>query len=212
MLGPPAIPHHSVPDCSTLGEAEFLREFKAGNEAALQTLLRRHWVALHQYVFGFVSCQDQAEDIVQEAFVRLWTHRESWQQEDASLRPILYQMTRNLALNERRRRSNFRKWVRKSRRSERDPRPTPLVEMQRSELKEAVRKAVDALPERRREVFVLVRTHRLTYRQAGRVMGIAPQSVANHLTRAMEDLRVALEPHLENAEPEEIPFPWRGAG
>ena len=85
--------------------------------------------------------------------------------------------------------------------------------MRQSELQGLVQKAVDALPDRRREVFVLVRTHQMTYREAGQVLGIAPQTVANQMTKAMQDLRTFLAPYLETWAAEELPFPRnRGTG
>jgi RNA polymerase sigma-70 factor (family 1) len=197
----------------TCGEDErsLVRELKAGDDAALGALIERHWVDLIQYAVRFVETQDQAEDIVQEAFVRLWSERTTWRR-NQTLRPVLFRIARNLALNEKRRRGNFRRWMRSFRWSERDPRPSPHRQMRQAELVEIVREAVDALPERRREIFLLVRSHQMTYREAGEVLGIAPQTVANQMTKAVEDLREALGPHLEAYGPEEISFPRRGAG
>lgn len=188
-----------------------MREVKAGSEGALQTLLQRHWTGLVRYALQFLDRQDQAEDIVQEAFVRLWSRRSKWEQEE-TFRPVLYRITRNLALNEKRRRRNFRRWVGKLGRSERDPRPTPDRQMQRADLQAAVQEAVDGLTPRRREIFLLIRMHQMTHREAGKVLGISPQTVSNQMSQAMQALREALEPYLEKADPEEIPFPRRGAG
>lgn len=192
-------------------DEDLVREVKAGSEVALRVLLERHWEDLVRYALTFVDGQDQAEDIVQEAFVKLWSRRDTWRQEE-TLTPVLYRVTRNLALNETRRRANFRRWAKKLRRSEEDPRLPPHRRMQQEDLAAAVRRAVADLPERRREIFQLVRMHRMTYREAGKVLGISPQSVANQMSRAMVDLREALEPYLLKADSEEIPFPRKGAG
>jgi len=49
--------------------------------------------------------------------------------------------------------------------------------------------------------------HQLTYREVGEALGIAPQTVANQISRAVTDLRTALAPHLEQVAPEHMPFP-----
>ncbi len=186
-------------------EASLARELKAGNEAALRALMERHWVELVQYALRFAHTQDQAEDLVQEAFVRLWSKRGTWRQTE-TLRPVLFRLTRNLALNEKRRRTTLRRWLDKLRWSEEDPRPSLHRQMNQNDLEAIVQGAVDALPERRREIYVLVRVYQMTYREASEALGIAPQTVANQMTKAMEDLRKALAPYLDAYGPEGISF------
>jgi RNA polymerase sigma-70 factor (ECF subfamily) len=55
--------------------------------------------------------------------------------------------------------------------------------------------AVTRLPERRREVFRLVREEGLSYQEIAEIMGLSTQTVANHMSLAMADLRAALKPH-----------------
>jgi RNA polymerase sigma factor (sigma-70 family) len=55
--------------------------------------------------------------------------------------------------------------------------------------------AVDSLPLRRRQVFTLVRHYGLSYRETAAVLDLSPQTVANHLSLALADLRESLAPH-----------------
>ncbi len=55
--------------------------------------------------------------------------------------------------------------------------------------------AVNSLPARRREVLVLVRMFGLSRKDVAEVMDLAPQTVANHLKLAMDDLRGILAPY-----------------
>lgn len=206
-----AVDRTDLPPTSRWDDARLVQELKAGNDAALAALIDRYWVPLVQYAGRFLITQDQAEDIVQEAFVRLWSRRSTWRQ-TRTFRPILYQITRNLALNEKRRRKKFFRWAKGLRGSDRDPYPAPDRLMRQAELKRVVEEAVEALPDRRREIFLLVRTHQMTYREVAQVLGIAPQTVANQMSSALQDLRGSLGPHFESWEPEEIPFPRSGAG
>lgn len=203
---------HSLPTDSRWDEPALAGAVKAGNERALEVLLQRHWTGLVRYALQFVDGQDEAEDIVQQAFVRLWDRRGHWRQEE-TLRPVLYQIARNLALNEQRRRKNFRRWARKFRGAGtgHGHHPRPHRKMLQEDLRGAIEKALDALPARRREIFTLVRVHQMSYGEAARVLQIAPQTVANQMSRAMVELREALEPFLDQTEPEEIPFPRIGA-
>lgn len=194
-------------------ERELVRRLGQGDGSALKRLLRLHWEGIVRYTLHIVDGRDQAEDVAQEAFIRLWTYRDRWHRTD-TLRPVLYRIARNLALNESRRRGTFQRWVRRTRpgRSPADLSPTPFQDAVSADLDALMRQAVDALPERRREIFVLVRFHRMTHREAGEVLGISAQTVANQMTRALADLHDVLDPHLEGDSSEQIDFPVARAG
>ena len=66
-----------------------------------------------------------------------------------------------------------------------------------SELERAAAAAVASLPERRGEVFRLAREQALSYAEIADVMGLSVQTVANHMSLALSDLRAALRPHLD---------------
>lgn len=194
-------------------ERELVRRLGEGDGSALKRLLRLHWEGIVRYTLHIVEGRDQAEDVAQEAFVRLWTHRDRWRRTD-TVRPVLYRIARNLALNEARRSGTFQRWVRRIRsgRSPADPSPTPIQDAVSADLDALMRQAVETLPERRREIFVLVRFHRMTHHEAGEVLGISAQTVANQMTRALADLHAVLDPHLEGDSSQHIDFPASRVG
>lgn len=162
---------------------------RAGDASALERLLRERWAALVAYAEAILHEREPAEDVAQEVFVRLWERREEWVAE-GSLTALLYTMTRNLALDGRRR---IRRQV-----PLRDETPElrvqagPAEQTEGAELAAAVHAALQALPPRRREVFVLARFHGLSHRHIAEVLALSPQTVANHLSLALADLRVVL--------------------
>ena len=84
---------------------ECLDRLRRGSAEALDELLRGYWRSLTLYAENLLDGRsDLAEDLVQEAFVRLWEKRDSWREGSAPA-PILYTLVRNLALNERRNRA-----------------------------------------------------------------------------------------------------------
>ncbi len=62
---------------------------------------------------------------------------------------------------------------------------------------DALQRALNALPERRREAFMLVHIQNLTVRQAAEVMGNAPQTLANQVSAALAELRRVMKPYVE---------------
>jgi RNA polymerase sigma-70 factor, ECF subfamily len=179
-------------------ESELIHGLKNGDEACLGPLMERYWEALTDYSQRFVRDPDRAADIVQSAFVRLWRHRREWTNTE-TLRPLLYRMVRNASLNARRDRNTFRDWLRRFPPPEKDPAPSPLQEAEGEALQDAVLEALETLPERRREIFVLVRFHHLSYREAAEALDVSSQTVANQVSLAMRDLRSALDAHLPPA-------------
>lgn len=167
-----------------------MRRLAMGDTAAFDEILQEHWLPIVAYATSFVRTREAGEDIAQETMLRLWRARKDWKP-TATLRTYLYRITRNLALHEldrRRVRSRSRElvalgWARPA---------TPLEELQQKELRLAVEAAVDALPPRRREVFILARVHGLSYKEVGEILNIAPQTVANQMSAALSQLRNTL--------------------
>jgi len=170
---------------------EILPRIRSGDQAALATLLDRYWKPVVRYVAGFVGGVDAAEDAAQEAFVRLWERRGSLKA-SGSVRGLLFRMARNAALDEVRRRMAR---DRADSHAPEVPASNPGENLENAELSSIIAAAVNALPERRRDVFLLVRHHGLSHKEVAQVLELAPQTVANHLTMALADLRTALAPH-----------------
>jgi RNA polymerase sigma-70 factor (ECF subfamily) len=148
-------------------------------------LLQLYWGPLVRYARATLGADDGAEDVVQEAFVALWQQREPLAPE--RIPPFLYRAVRNRALNERR-------WgrVRDLWRASQASDAHASLPDDEEETDRRVREAVATLPRRRREVFELARYHDLSYQQIALALSMAPQTVANHMSAALRDLRIAL--------------------
>lgn len=155
--------------------------------------MARFWGPLVGFAHRFLAGSGDAEGVVQTAFVRLWGRRRTLS-ESGSVRSLLYTIVRNACLDE----------LRKHRRREKahegadlPPSPrTPYEDVQGAELQRLAATAVAHLPERRREVFRMVREEGLSYAEVAEVLGLSTQTVANHMSLAMADLRTALKPHI----------------
>ncbi|MFW6078002.1 MAG: sigma-70 family RNA polymerase sigma factor [Gemmatimonadota bacterium] len=185
------------PDPSSTGErdTELLRRLRSDDAAALDELLQAYWTPLVTYAAGLTARVAAAEDVVQEAYVRLWSRRRTWR--PGSARALLYRMVRNLALNERRRARTHERLAPPARRAG----PSPSEVMEGREVAGAVREAIDALPSRRREVFLLSREQGLSHREIAEALNLSPQTVANQISAALGDLRAALAPYLGPEDP-----------
>lgn len=176
-------------------DAELLGRLRAGDAAVLREAIQRYLPALRRYAEGILEGSGDPEEAVQEAFIRLWTHRERWRGE-ASIRSLLFTLTRNVALDELRRHWREVPLSETSLPLPGSQRPSPLAHLEEEELRKLAEEAVSRLPPRRQEVFRLVREGGLTYREVAGVLGLSPQTVANLMSLALGDLRASLGPIL----------------
>ena len=175
----------------THDDLSLMRRLQAGDEQAMVVLLAEHWTPVVSYAFGLLRSWDKAEDAAQDAFVRLWARRKKWAV--GSPGALVHRIARNMALD-------VLKSPRHAARRE-DPdtlasEDAPDRDVELSELDEAVAKAVGDLPPRRREIFRLVRESGFSYEEIAEIMKISRQTVANHMSLALSDLRVMLRPFL----------------
>lgn len=165
-----------------------LERIRSGDSEAFGLLLRETWDPLVRYLLTFLDSVEAAEDAAQEAFVRLWEHRDRW--ESGSARAVVFRIARNIALDLRRRAEVRRRWRRDHRYGPTllSP-PTPEEEFTGTEVLLRFREALESLPPRRREVFELVRLRGLSHQDAAEVLEVSDRTVANHLRLAMKDLK-----------------------
>jgi RNA polymerase sigma-70 factor (ECF subfamily) len=174
-------------------DAILIRGLRANDPRILQKLMEELWPLLVAFAHRTLSGSADPEDVVQNAFVRLWSRRATLK-EEGSVRALLYTIVKNACLDE------LRKKARRDR-AEEDARPptpprSPYEDVHGAELQRVAAAAVAHLPERRREVFRFVREEGLSYQEVAELMALSPQTVANHMSLAMADLRTALRPFL----------------
>lgn len=146
---------------------------------------REHYSALIRYALRFTGDPDAAEDVVQEAYVRLLEQEIP----DDEVRPWLFVVTANLARDGvRRRRRRERLLETRPPVAERPERPDRAVE--RSERMLAVRRALAELSERDR-TLLLMREEGFRYREIAEAVGVKPTSVGALVARALRRFTAA---------------------
>ena len=176
-------------------DLDLLARIRKGDERALCIILERYWIHVVRHAAAILGSTARAEDIAQETFVRIWERRETWKLK-GSLRGLLFMISRNLCLDERRRDVTHTRAVRHSSGVSRFP--SPEEHLIGAELDRAYSHALKRLPERRREVYLLVRHHGLSHQEVAQALALSPQTVANHVRLALIDLREALSIHLSS--------------
>ncbi|SFK41059.1 RNA polymerase sigma-70 factor, ECF subfamily [Porphyromonadaceae bacterium KH3CP3RA] len=126
------------------------------------------------------------EDVVQDVFVSLWENKEYL--EIQYLKTYLYNAARNRMLNYLRNRQNrvvlLNEWIKEKEAVEASP---DCYDME--EFSVVLKKAVDLLPDRCREIFILNKEQKLTYQQIADYYHISVKTVETHMSIALKRIR-----------------------
>ncbi len=172
---------------------------RGGDVMALETLMRRYYAPLIVFVEHYVHSADTAEDVVHELFLRIWERRERLKV-TVTCRAYLYAAARNSALKHirgagRRARAEANAWQLENA-SIGNESTTELFDVEAeahaATVRTALQKAVNDLPERCREVFILSRNHHLSYGEIAALLGISASTVRTQMARALAALETVL--------------------
>jgi RNA polymerase sigma-70 factor (ECF subfamily) len=193
-----------VPD-----EALMVR-YQRGDRSAFALLVRRHQTALYNFAFRQLRVQSAAEDVVQEAFVRVVQNAADFKHE-ARFTTWVYTITRNLCIDQMRKRA-LRKHASldETRGGEdgegptlgeqtADSRASVEREATGSEIKDRIVKAVDLLPDDQREVFLMREVAHLPFKEIAEITGVPENTVKSRMRYALERLQAALSDYEEYA-------------
>ena len=165
------------------------RGLRASDRAAFEALFRAVYADLFRYAQSLTADAAVAEDVVQEALLRLWIRRAALDPA-RSLRALLYVTVRNLALDQQRN-SAKRQTLLKTMDNRQRP-PTPGETTGARILEARILSWIEELPARRREAFRLSRFDGLSYAEIADVMGLSIKTVDNHIWLALQHLRERL--------------------
>jgi len=158
----------------------------AGDERAFRALFDMLYSPLVAYSAGLCGSRHLAEDLAQEAFVRLWRNRARIDPA-RSVRALLFVSVRNLSFNANRERSTHRKLLHEMETTH--SRPPDYGGVDAGRLRDRLREWIAKLPDREQEAFRLSRFTDLTHQEIADVMGISKGTVEKHITNALRKLR-----------------------
>jgi RNA polymerase sigma-70 factor (ECF subfamily) len=156
---------------------------RAGEVRFLSVLFERHHQALFRYSLRMCGNRAQAEDLLQEIFMRVLKYRETFRDGHLFLTWV-YRIARNAYLDQ----SRKGRWeVYSEEPVDRPVRDSDVLEQQQDLA--LLRRALQRLPEAHREILVLARFQELPYEQISELLGIEVATVKTRVHRATKQLR-----------------------
>ena len=175
---------------------------REGDAAAFEKLVELHQSAVIGTVARMLNNVDDAHDIAQQVFVRVWRSAQRYEP-SAKFTTWLFTITRNLVFNEMRRRSRKREVSMEEQAEEfhRDhaapSRANPDTVAQQEELERAIDRAIESLPDKQRLAVSLRRYEDMPYEEICEILGMSLSAVKSLLFRARNDLKEKLAAYLD---------------
>jgi RNA polymerase sigma-70 factor (ECF subfamily) len=171
-------------------EAEtFIRKIKLGDKEAFSALFRSHYSRIFSFLYRLLKDREQAEEITQEVFFRLWINH-------ASLDPLtpidsyLFSIAKHASINLYKRfdvEQRYRESL-----EERDVADTDH-NLNQMELQHLINLAIDRMPPQQQLVFRLSREQELLNEEIAQKLHISKRTVEKHISNSLKTLRAVIE-------------------
>jgi RNA polymerase sigma-70 factor (ECF subfamily) len=187
-------------DTTDSGDGREMALLVAGDGTALDRLMDRHAQRLYHYLLRLLQNETEAEELAQETFVRVFRNAVRFDL-NRSFSSWLYTIATNLVRDSARRRArhpqvSFEAQLNDDGASLRDTLPSqdpsPAAYASTEERAQAVRRAIDQLPDDLRLALVLAEYEALSHAEIAAIMGGTPKAVEMRLYRARQSLRQSL--------------------
>ncbi|MDJ1467756.1 RNA polymerase sigma-70 factor [Xanthocytophaga flava] len=173
----------------SVSDQQLIEAIRKGDKQSFEIVFKQYYRTLCEYAFTIVKDTDEARDIVQSMFLKIWERREDLII-TLTLKAYLYRAVHNTCLNRIKHESIKTKYIRQSIGDGRQEVKQP--EAFANETEKKVMKAIDDLPEQCRIIFKLSRFEEMSYADIAQKLNISVQTVANQVSKALKVLRTQL--------------------
>ena len=195
---------------SDLSDEDLMLSYRRGDVRAFEVLLARHRKPVYNFILRSVLDPAQAEDLLQETFLRVIKGSETYEQQ-AKFKTWLYTIARNLCVDASRR-ARHRRAQSLDAPLDREEGGATLLDVTSDrkamvdravigkQLGERIQIAVAALVEEQREVFVMREVLNLSFKEIAEIVGCPENTVKSRMRYALEKLREALDEYRDLAQ------------
>jgi len=183
-----------------MSDQELVKVYLSGNENALQVLINRHQEKMFTAIYMLVRNREMAEDILQDAFVKIITTLKSGKyNEEGKFIQWAMRISRNLVID------HFRKNKKMPMVTDSEgndvfgyiniPSPNQEDMMVKSEKEQKIRRLIEELPTEQREVLVLRHYAELSFKEISDLTNVSINTALGRMRYALNNLRKLIEKH-----------------
>jgi RNA polymerase sigma-70 factor (ECF subfamily) len=160
-----------------------------GDQTAVRTLVDRHMTKLYAVSFRLLKNKEDADEVVQEVFLKVWTHAAKWEPGRAKFETWMHRVAINLCYDRLRK---HREVIMDEVPDTADEKASPAGELQQRQVSTRLRLALEALPIRQRTAIELCHYQEFTNIEGAEIMEISVDAMESLLARGRRALKAAL--------------------
>jgi RNA polymerase sigma-70 factor (ECF subfamily) len=175
---------------------ELVKLLKKGDMPAFNAIYNKYCYKLHEFVFMYLKQEEDAEEIVQEVFIKIWESRgkiDVYASFESFLFTIAYNATISL-LRKRVSENKSREYLKSLQPI--DTAEQVIDEIQFKELNQKVQSLLEQLTPRQKEIYLLSREEGLTHKEIAQKLNISENTVNNHLVTTLKYLKSHIDSSL----------------
>ena len=168
---------------------ELLLLLREGDRVAFYNIYERYCKRLYGFVLRYIKQEDDAEEIVQEVFIKLWEARNKidiYSSFDSFLFTIAYNSTMSL-FRKRLKEKKYLEYLKSIQQIQ--SAPNAIEEIHFKELNANVQSLLDQLTPRQKEIFQMSREQGLAHEEIAKMLGISVNTVKKHMTNTLTFLK-----------------------
>jgi len=173
-------------------EKALISKLIQGNEQSFREIYDFYVRKVYRFVFSYVKERSEAEDITQNVFMKIWERRQLLDAEK-SFAGFIFTISHRAVMDYFRRHSaKYQLGIQQTREANIPSSASPADLVYSRQLESLYEKALQALPAKRKEIFLLSRHNGLTNKQIAEQLGISVKTVENQMTAALSSLKTSL--------------------
>ena len=176
-----------------LADDQLMERVRGGDEEAFGTIVDRYKDSLINYLTHLVRSRERAEEIAQDAFVRLYRSAAQYKEQER-LGPYLFRIATNLVVTEARRQKRWTLLLPRLHASTRQSAPPADAPVLADEIQRQVHAALERLPVKYRAPLVLFEMEEWSYEEIARALDVRAGTVKSRIFRARDLMRRHLAP------------------
>jgi len=172
-------------------DKELIEKYLKGDEKALEFLISKYLKPLYSFIFGYVQNQQDAEDLTQEIFLKMWRNLKKFKK-GKSFKSWLFKIAKNTCFDFLRKKKGNLALNLENLDILADFAPSLIEEVEKENLIEKIKKEIEKLPSKMQKVLDLYYNFGLNFREISEVLGEPVNTIKSRHRRAIYRLKKSI--------------------